>query len=508
MAVPGPTYHNQDNKVLAQGNNTHVEHAHMGNPHAQYHQQVQGNVYQIHIHGGGEGGAAQITQTLATLQIGAAPSPSKPAALPPDPLPALIQDKLDHPHKELTTDQSIAILLKCIEQGQREAQKTQGKEIYLFIGNTGAGKSTTVNYLCGCTLISKSCKELGIDGLGKAVIVKPPAQGGAREEVMPIGHTKESKTFMPQVEDDPETKNTYMDCPGFLDNRGVEINIANAVNIKNGIKQAKTAKVIILINYHSLKAERGRGLTEMLKIAYNLFGSEKNLISSKDSLLIGITNTFSSDCTLEELRDWIIKGSPTLQKLADRIFTYDPLDREIEGGWKRGDFLQELTKLKPVPNHHAIFSTVLTHEDENKLLHISEELGKRIETSLQKGDYPKAATHYLHLKTLHIIEHHTLERLFQTERRHLETHAHGQVTAFQSSCNLENFNEAEKLLKLLKVAKESFQDLEPLINPERLQSYYNACRQKQAEREAQFKQYQEEIKAANKRVDEYIKLGV
>src|SRR5690606_8054888 len=114
-------------------------------------------------------------------------------------LPSLIQQKLQNPHKELTFEESINVLLECIKQGKLEAQKAQGKEVIIFIGNTGAGKSTTVNYLCGCTMETKTPKQLGIKGLGKVVVVKPTSSGGIKDEVMPIGHTKESKTFMPQI---------------------------------------------------------------------------------------------------------------------------------------------------------------------------------------------------------------------------------------------------------------------------------------------------------------------
>ena len=68
--------------------------------------------------------------------------------------------------------------------------------------------------------------------LKKLVVVLPKKDGGTIDEIMKIGHSKESKTFMPQVEHDKTNNLTYIDCPGFLDNRGAEINIANAVNIK------------------------------------------------------------------------------------------------------------------------------------------------------------------------------------------------------------------------------------------------------------------------------------
>jgi hypothetical protein len=35
----------------------------------------------------------------------------------------------------------------------------------------------------------------------------------------------------------------FADCPGFLDNRGMEINVANAVNVKQTIAAAETTVV-------------------------------------------------------------------------------------------------------------------------------------------------------------------------------------------------------------------------------------------------------------------------
>ena len=41
-----------------------------------------------------------------------------------------------------------------------------------------------------------------------------------------------------EVRFDADLDALYCDCPGFLDNRGAEINIANACNIKQTIAQA------------------------------------------------------------------------------------------------------------------------------------------------------------------------------------------------------------------------------------------------------------------------------
>ena len=81
----------------------------------------------------------------------------------------------------------------------------------------------------------------------------------------------------------------YCDCPGFLDNRGAEINFANAVNIKHALQEDKCVKVLILINYHSLFADCARDLTDMLNICTHLFGSTANLEHFQEALLLGVT---------------------------------------------------------------------------------------------------------------------------------------------------------------------------------------------------------------------------
>ena len=62
---------------------------------------------------------------------------------------------------------------------------------------------------------------------------------------------------MPSIEYDAEVGLAYADCPGFGDNRGAEVNIANACNIKRTIDLADSVRVLILINYSSIDSNRG-----------------------------------------------------------------------------------------------------------------------------------------------------------------------------------------------------------------------------------------------------------
>ena len=138
----------------------------------------------------------------------------------------ILERKINNPDQVLTPNQSISLLNHCTQLGTQRAAHAANREAHVVLGNTGAGKSTTINALLGCQMKAVRPRELGLPGVKRIVIVDPESP---REEVMSIGHGRQSRTFMPQIAQDPDNfDNASCDCPGFSDNRGAEINIANA----------------------------------------------------------------------------------------------------------------------------------------------------------------------------------------------------------------------------------------------------------------------------------------
>ena len=95
---------------------------------------------------------------------GAIPAPSFPTQSAPDvtvhysssEIAALLEKKLENPDLPLSDSESIGILTHCVQLGEANAAKIQGKDAVIVLGNTGAGKSAFVNYLLGCDLMNKS----------------------------------------------------------------------------------------------------------------------------------------------------------------------------------------------------------------------------------------------------------------------------------------------------------------------------------------------------------------
>lgn len=392
---------------------------------------------------------------------------------------ALLKNKLENPAFSLTPSESVALLTHCVQLGKQEGLKAQGKDLVVVIGNTGAGKSTFINYLYGCKMQRVIAQSLGIDSLdGKVVTVKPPAKGGTYDEVMQIGHGNTSMTFMPQIESDA-SGHTYCDCPGFLDNRGVEINLGNATNIKYALGQARSVKIAVLINFHSLKADRGRGLRDLIHICCSLFGSRENLVKYRNSLLLGITQiplaTSVEDpeetLSIDHLKRWLVAeksirdfDKATLEVLAERLFIYDPLDSNLtyKGALKREEILHALGNLHPLSSSLEIFKTVLTSDDLQGLIPIVNEIKSKIKEILQKHelfaeDFKQLAALQSCLNQLDIIDHPAMVRLAAETRHVITAYFQKLVHRFELNCKETDENLTSQTVKLLNTIKEGIE---------------------------------------------------
>ena len=71
----------------------------------------------------------------------------------------------------------------------------------------------------------------------------------------------------------PEKKKTLVICdsPGFGDTAGVEVDIANGVGMINALHGARSVRVVVILPYESLIADRMSGVTQMGQIISNIF---------------------------------------------------------------------------------------------------------------------------------------------------------------------------------------------------------------------------------------------
>ena len=90
----------------------------------------------------------------------------------------------------------------------------------VMLGNSGSGKSTSVNFLLGHDL--HYCVK---DGVSLGLEVRSSLMN-----IPKIGHTQNSETLYPEVYD-VSGLGFVWDFPGFIDTRGPETSIASAICI-------------------------------------------------------------------------------------------------------------------------------------------------------------------------------------------------------------------------------------------------------------------------------------
>jgi len=438
--------------------------------------------------------------------------------IPPEEACPLLGKKLLNRDLELSIDESISLLQTCIAYGNARAESMRGKDAIIIIGSTGAGKSTFVNYLCGCTMEAKDPDDIGIDSMDAAdsvVVVKPVSAGGVLDEVMAIGHDCTSKTFMPQIFTAGNNM-TYCDCPGFVDNRGAEINIANAVNIRNALNQANSIRLILLIDYDSLKATRSRGLTEIVNICNNLFGDADTFLNFQHHILFGVTKVPSS-VMFNKVQKFIGRigsgrgSNDTLMSgLSSRLFLFDPLDRELDGGLKRDELLCKLKELPSIFDASSVLKTVLLSSDEVKLSKISEVIMDHVTSSLSANAFVTAASYLIQLRSFQVIQHEYVTRLLHHAEVHVISVLRQKSDSVKQSCVNNDFDDIGESMIAMGEASVAFRSFPSIVSEglqiDNLRNFYKMCKAQAEVYIQRDREYNAKLQEMEKKSEETIAL--
>ena len=138
-------------------------------------------------------------------------------------------------------------LFHYIECQQEAQQELRGKEIVMLMGQTGTGKSTTIHFLAGHKMVEKEVAQETIIEHGqrsrKKMTTKKVLKSIQPIDGINIGHDMKSETLFTRIYKS-QSGQIFCDTPGFNDNRGVEVDISNAIGIKLAIRACKNVKII------------------------------------------------------------------------------------------------------------------------------------------------------------------------------------------------------------------------------------------------------------------------
>jgi predicted GTPase len=224
-------------------------------------------------------------------------------------------------------------LCRLIAKTVEVEREIEAKNILLFIGETGSGKTTMIKALLGYKMGTKLYKNIRyitiIEKVNDQKVVDMHSNPSSRSVTRYIVavRPRSNITF----------KEVYLtDTPGFGDSAGVEVKLANIIGVKRALRRCNSVIPIIVISKESW-GNRGTGIKNLARTLSTLFA---NYEQCKEQVAI-VMNRFTAD----EMGEMQVK----LQNILDEI---DPIDKVDEN---YVSFMNHLVKL-------AINNELLTFE--------------------------------------------------------------------------------------------------------------------------------------------------
>lgn len=193
--------------------------------------------------------------------------------------------------------QNFEKLSEILVKGDPIIKKAQDKNLILVLGDTGAGKSTVINYLLGYkmknvlneeTLINEASpfrkcddgsyepipkKADGTYDISPEVFAMPGETIGSSTTLFPNILRADGQKLFPQIlaVSEEGSESYYCDCPGFSDNRGEIYKVCASVLTESVVRVARNVKVMVVVDDKSMQTKRGEGLADLGKTLGEVF---------------------------------------------------------------------------------------------------------------------------------------------------------------------------------------------------------------------------------------------
>jgi len=263
----------------------------------------------------------------------------------------------------------LKVLKRCIDLAKDKAKNAEAKKMVVVLGDTGAGKSTLINLLCGKNIIKNKEGHFEVEG---------------SEAVAKIGHGATSETLFPDFISGVDDQ-LYCDCPGFFDTRGIEPNLGNAISLCEAFKGASQIQVIILMSYHTLKSVllNEKKPDAVLESCIQLFGSKENLMKNVDKLMLGVSHV-PPKVDLDNLMNSI--DNEVLQSLSQNTFVNNPIDESLHA-----EVNNRLSTLPCIETKELQFKVCIAPNDIQGLISIITELMEEFKRQIKGKKYTEAS---------------------------------------------------------------------------------------------------------------------
>eukprot|EP01035_Chromulina_nebulosa_P021235 gene21235-27514_t len=343
----------------------------------------------------------------------------------------------------------LNLLVDILKKNMLTADVIKGRDIVLFVGNTGTGKSTAANFLSGAKMA-----ESVIDGIRHISSFPLFSCDGLEYFVtspLPKSETKAIRAIELREYGDPIW---LVDTPGFGDTDGVEADISNGLYISSAVKLASSVRVVVLVSDKGL-GDRGEGV----ELLINKLLRFANLSLALDSFTFLFTKFQKSDASristfftqkLENLSHAVAHSdtfceilSAMIEQLTNNVFIVDPLhdDPKI--------LVHAILQTPSIACPKQIFKDFVSPESLSKLKNqLSLDTGfvslkiKQLEEAAFTGEEIDSAIEAISIKVTqimdlkHSIQTHDCETAFEDCKRYVEGLTLRSLKALESAIEL------------------------------------------------------------------------
>jgi len=310
--------------------------------------------------------------------------------------------KLTAKSSTLSFEEQIDCISSLIRVSKQLTESAKDKDLVIIMGPTGVGKGSTINYISGCKMKLVPPEEVNAKGIEDRIIVDPNSQ---KKAVVAVGHSKKSDTVVPKPIDIGDR--FLCDTPGFFENRGTEINIANAVNMVATFSMARSVRIVCLIRASSAEGKA----SVIVDMAHHL----KNMVGDthKASVLFGLTN-LGTETNPRKIRS-LIEGICDPEEIPDRLESnfFERLENNFipiypNNEDQRTELLDRISALPQIDTPRDLFHVTLTPQDISLLEKMARHFERQFFTAIEDGDIDTIIDKYQEIKQLDAIQNETV----------------------------------------------------------------------------------------------------
>lgn len=332
----------------------------------------------------------------------------------------------------------------------------RNKDIILFLGPTGSGKSTTVHFLCGSKM--ERIKKFGLNHIEATENKKNPSIiQSIKSSPLMRSETKHIAVVEVQYVDAGLTKKGSIflcDSPGFEDTNGPEVDIANAIGVIKAISNCGSVRPVILVSYPDYAQARMQGLQKLVHVLVDMLEDPIEHVSTFSFLFTNFPEGRKEDVMtqIELLTSEILNDSKTeddssflafFDELKNKLNLFGP--RFVEPlSQDRKELFRLLAQSSPISRPKNAFKFSISQASRGAIKEQVLQHQKKINSSILKHDYKFVNYKLNEIKYLHeLLKDKFIEQVYQECNAKIQNTINERYakvkTIFQMQCAVEMF---------------------------------------------------------------------